>query len=145
MLDLGTQSGDGRDVAEHLDTLEVAAVEPTEVGFAGLGGLPVDEFDHGSDPLRIAETIQSSLICRVYFWAAIVALEGVAFGADAVGDGSEFATDLASDGGDAPGVAGHFAGVGESADDFPGLGARESDELGEESRGLGGLFGPNVL
>ena len=132
MLDLRSALGNRSDGLKHLDALEVATVEPAEIGLARLRGLPVDELDHGFDPLRIAETIQSSLICRVYLRTAKVTFEGVALSADATGDGGELGADLAGDGGDAPGVAGHLAGVGEATDNFPGLGAGEGDELGED-------------
>lgn len=111
MLDLWGTSGHLGNGLQHLDALEVTAVEPAKVRLTSLGGLPVDELDHGLNPLGIAKTIQSALICRVYLCTAIVAFEGVTLRTDTVGNSREFCADLAGDSGDAPGVAGHFAGV----------------------------------
>ena len=133
---LGSANGNLSDVPQHLDTLEVAAIELAEVGHTGFSGLPVDQLDHGSDPFGTTEAVEATLICSVYLGSAEVAFEGVAAGADATADSSELGTDQAGDGRNAPGVAGHLAWVGEAAHDLPGLGTRHADKDGEERLAL---------
>lgn len=62
MPDMGSEPRHLGDGLEHLDALEISAVEPPKVRRARLDRLPVNELHHRFHPPQIAELIEPALV-----------------------------------------------------------------------------------
>lgn len=121
---------DPRDHLEVSDRLEIARVEPAEVGASGVG---VDQEGHGVGPERMREGEEPPLVRGRDGRGRVVPSEGVALGTDGAGRLRELGSATALAGRDAPGRARHLGRAAERAADHS-FGFGNSEDAAELSR-----------
>lgn len=134
------EPSDLSDLPHHLHTLEITAIEPSEVWRSRLDRLPVDQLHHRHDPPRISELIQPTLIRLLDTMPAEVAREGIAPFADRSRYLLKLRTGEARLRWNAPCITGHLRRTGQPAHDLPCLVPRETDDRLDRPDLRGGIL-----